>query len=97
MDRIYILLLIILIRKGGSDIYYVFAKILKNGGSIKVLTMVTWPLAALLSSDPNSQDHFTQGSIRSLAGHLAPFSIRETILPYPIGDGHLFSFKYDNQ
>jgi len=50
----------------------VFAKVLKDGVSMKVQTMVAWALSELLSNDPNSQDQFAQsGIIQSLVGHLA--------------------------
>ena len=50
----------------------VFAKILKDGDSMKVQTMVAWALCELLSNHPGSQDPFAEsGIIRSLAGHLA--------------------------
>lgn len=50
----------------------VFAKVLKDGGPMKVQSMVAWALSELVSNDPDSQEHFAQsGIIRSLVGHLA--------------------------
>lgn len=50
----------------------VFAKVLKDGGPMKVQSMVAWALSELVSHDPESQEHFAQsGIIRSLVGHLA--------------------------
>lgn len=58
-----------LIREGVCS---VFAKVLRDGGSMKVQTMVAWALSQLLSGDPDSQELFAQsGIIRSLVGHLA--------------------------